>query len=83
MSRIRGEFSASQLAAAGRVCFFSEDGRTTVIEAGREFTVLAENDLGDGFMASPAVDGDALILHRRSHLYRTQEAPVASPNDSR
>jgi outer membrane protein assembly factor BamB len=77
-SRIRGEYSASPLAAPGRVYFFSEDGRTTVIETGREFKVLAESELGDGFMASPAVDGDALILRSRSHLYRIQEAPVAT-----
>jgi outer membrane protein assembly factor BamB len=77
-SRVRGEYSASPLAAPGRVYFFSEDGRTTVIEAGREFKVLAENDLGDGFMASPAVDGDALILRSRSHLYRIQEAPAGT-----
>jgi outer membrane protein assembly factor BamB len=75
-SRIRGEYSASPLAAPGRVYFFSEDGRTTVIEAGREFRVLAESELGDGFMASPAVDGDALILRSRTHLYRIQETPV-------
>jgi outer membrane protein assembly factor BamB len=76
--RIKGEYSASPLAAAGRVYFFSEDGRTTVIEAGREFKVLAENELGDGFMASPAVDGEALILRSRSHLYRIQERPVGT-----
>jgi hypothetical protein len=27
-------------------------------------------------MASPAVDGDALILRSRTHLYRIQETPV-------
>lgn len=77
-SRIRGEYSASPLAAAGRVYFFSEDGRTTVIEAGREFKLLAESELGDGFMASPAVDGSALVLRSRSNLYRIEE-PVVNP----
>jgi outer membrane protein assembly factor BamB len=70
--RLKGEYSASPLLAAGRVYFFSEDGRTTVIEAGRELKVLAENQLGDGFMASPAVDGNALFLRSRSHLYRIE-----------
>jgi outer membrane protein assembly factor BamB len=55
------------------VYFFSEVGKTTVIEAGRELKVLAENQLDDGFMASPAVDGRALILRTRTHLYRIEE----------
>jgi outer membrane protein assembly factor BamB len=71
--RLEGTYSASPIAGAGRVYFFSEDGKTTVIEAGRELKVLAENQLDDGFMASPAVDGRALILRTRTHLYRIEE----------
>ena len=44
-----------------------------MIEAGREFKVLGENTLEDGFMASPAVDGNALILRTKTHLYRIEE----------
>jgi outer membrane protein assembly factor BamB len=71
-SRIQGEYSASPLYAARRIYFFSEDGRTTVIEPGRQFKVLAESHLGDGFMGSAAVDGNALILRSRTHLYRVE-----------
>jgi len=73
-ARLEGSFSASPVLAGGRVYFFSEEGKTTVIEAGRAFKVLAENHLGDGFMASPAVDGSALILRTRTHLYRIESA---------
>ncbi len=72
-ARVGGNFSASPLAAGGRVYLFSEEGTTTVIEAGRSYKVLAENTLGDGFMASPAVVGNALILRSRTHLYRVEE----------
>jgi outer membrane protein assembly factor BamB len=72
--RIPGTFSASPLAAAGRIYFFSEDGVTTVIEAAREFKQLASNTLDGGFMASPAVDGNALILRTKTHLYRIEES---------
>jgi outer membrane protein assembly factor BamB len=65
-------YSASPIAAEGRIYFFSEDGKTSVIEAGRAFKVLAENTLADGFMASPAVDGRALYLRTKSHLYRIE-----------
>ncbi len=70
--RIGGTHSASPVAADGRIYFFSEDGKTTVVEAGRTFKVLAENMLGDGFMASPAIAGKAFILRSRTHLYRIE-----------
>jgi outer membrane protein assembly factor BamB len=73
--RIGGNYSASLLAAEGRVYFFSEEGKTTVVVADtREFRKLAESQLGDGFMASPAVTGKALFLRSRSKLYRIEEA---------
>jgi outer membrane protein assembly factor BamB len=72
-SRVGGTYSASPISAAGRVYLFNEDGKATVIEAGRAFKVLSENLLDEGFMASPAVVGDALILRTRTHLYRIEE----------
>ena len=71
-SRVDGEYSASPLLAGGRVYLFNEEGKTTVIEAGRKFRVLAQNQLGDGFMASAAVDGNAFILRSRSAVYRIE-----------
>lgn len=68
-----GHFSASPLGAPGRIYVFSEEGKTTVLAAGREFQMLAENQLGDGFMASPAVSGDALFLRSRTRLYRIEQ----------
>jgi outer membrane protein assembly factor BamB len=70
--RIGGTHSASPVYADGRVYFFSEDGKAIVVEAGRAFKVLAENQLGDGFMASPAIDGKAFYLRSKSHLYRIE-----------
>ena len=71
--RIGGHYSASPLAAGDRIYLFSEEGKTTVLAAGREYKKLAENQLGDGFMASPAVTGNALFLRSRSHLCRVEE----------
>ena len=70
---VDGGYSASPIWADGRIYFFSEEGKTTVIEAGRRFKVLAENELESGFMASPAVAGRALFLRTRTHLYRIEE----------
>ena len=71
--RIGGNYSAAPLAAEGHIYFFSEEGKTTVVAAEREFKKLAENQLGDGFMASPAVSGKALFLRTRTELYRIEE----------
>lgn len=78
--RVGGNFSASPLYAEGRIYFCSEEGKTTVIEAGRQFKVLAENQLKvetvespAGFMGSPAAVGQALYLRTRTHLYRIEE----------
>ncbi len=71
--RVGGNYSASPIFADGRIYFFSDDGKTAVIAPGREFKLMAENTLGDGCMASPAVVGNSLILRSRSHLYRVEQ----------
>ena len=71
--RIAGKYSASPLFVDGKIYFFSQEGKATVIRAGDSYEQLALNELGDGFMASPAVTGRSLILRSRSHLYRIEE----------
>jgi len=68
-----GEFSASSIAANGLVYHFDEEGLGLVLKADREYEVVAENTLPDGFMASPAVTSDnALILRTKTGLYRVE-----------
>ncbi|MFN0088070.1 MAG: PQQ-binding-like beta-propeller repeat protein [Blastocatellia bacterium] len=71
--RIGGEYSASPVYADGRIWLFSEEGKTTVIKPGRNFEQLAENKLDEGFLASPAVAGNAFFLRTRTHLYRIEK----------
>jgi len=70
--RLEGAYSASPIFAAGRIYFFSQDGETPVIEAKPEFKLLATNKLDAGFMASPAVSGQAIYLRTKTHLYRVE-----------
>ena len=70
--RLKGKHSASPIYGAGRIYFFSEKNLTTVIAPGREFKVLAENQLDERVMATPAVVGEALILRTKTHLYRLE-----------
>jgi outer membrane protein assembly factor BamB len=70
--RVDGAFSASPLFAEGRIYFFGEGGEVPVVAAEGECRLLATNRLGDGFMASPAVYGNSLVLRSRSLLYRIE-----------
>lgn len=71
--RAGGEYSSSLIAADGLVYMFDEEGLCTVVKAAKKFEVVAENHLEGGFMASPSVSGDALILRTKTHLYRVEE----------
>lgn len=64
-----GGFSASPVAADGRVYFTSEDGDMYVVRAGRTFALLGRNSMGQICMATPAISGDMLIVRTRSMLY--------------
>jgi outer membrane protein assembly factor BamB len=65
-----GKYWAAPLHAGGKIYFHSEEGVTTVIDAGPEFKVLAENTLDGKLMASAAVANDDLILRTDKALYR-------------
>ena len=67
--RLDGEFSASPVLANGHVYFCGQVGKTYVVKADREYTPIAENRVEDGFMASPAIAGDDLILRTTKNLY--------------
>lgn len=78
--RLGGDYAASLLYADGRVYCFGQDGKATVLKAARTYEVLASNRLEAGFMASPAVEGNALILRTKTHLYRIESEGAKSGN---
>jgi len=67
-----GQFAASPILAKGRLYFFGMDGDVVVTKAATEFKVLARGKFADGFMATPAVTGKALILRTKSAVYRVE-----------
>ena len=70
--RLAGDYWASPLYADGLIYCFSQQGHIPVFKAGREFELVAENKFEEGFVASPAVAGKALILRSKTHLYRIE-----------
>jgi hypothetical protein len=73
IERIGGNYSASPTFANGKIYFHSREGETTVLQAGKEFKVLAKNKLDGQHMASASVDGDALILRTDKAVYRIEQ----------
>ena len=61
-------FSASPVAAGGRIYLASEDGAVFVVQAGRTFELLATNPMNEILMATPAISGDMLIVRTLTHL---------------
>jgi outer membrane protein assembly factor BamB len=70
LERVGATYSASPIYADGKIWLFDEEGKGTVIEAGREFKKVSENQLESGCMASPAVSGNALFVRTKTHLYK-------------
>jgi len=60
-----GSFSASLVAADGKIYCTSEDGDVFVVEAGPAYKELSKNSVGEVLMATPAIS-DGLIIFRGS-----------------
>ena len=67
--RVGGNFSATPVAAEGRIYFLGDNGETTVIEAGPEFKVLAKNPLGEKVQASMAASQGQLFIRTEKTLF--------------
>jgi len=68
--RLSARFTASPVAAAGRVYFMSEEGETIVIDAtAKKYRQLASNSLNEPTFASPAISQGRIFLRTSKHLY--------------
>ena len=57
------------MASDGRIYFPAEEGVVSVVTASREPEILAQIDLGEPLMASPAIAGGTLYLRSAGHLW--------------
>ena len=62
-------YSASPVLADGKIYITNEEGLTTVVKAGAQFEVLAENDLGDYTLSSPAISDGHILIRTAKFLY--------------
>lgn len=64
----RTGFTASPVAAAGKLYFSSEEGDVFVVQAGPRFKVLSTNSLNEVCLATPALSEGVLFFRTQGHL---------------
>ncbi len=64
-----GTYSSSPVLADGKIYATSEDGLTSVVKAGPQFEILAENALNDYTLSSPAISDGQIFMRTAQHLY--------------
>jgi len=74
-----GAFTASPVAADGKLYFTSEDGEIFVIKAGPKYELLATNSMGEVCMATPAISDGTFFIRAQRHLYAIAEPSAAKP----
>ncbi len=61
-------FSASPVAADGKLYLSSEDGDVFVVRTGPEFELLGTNHMGESLMATPAIAARLMFLRTQNHV---------------
>ena len=62
-------FSASPVAADGKIYCAGEDGLVFVVQAGETFKLLATNFIGEPLMATPALSDGVMYLRGTRTLF--------------
>ncbi len=73
--RLQGKHSASPIWANGKIYFLSEEGKTTVVPDTGEFKVLAENELNEKCIASPAVSQKQIFIRSENNIFCIGKRP--------
>lgn len=75
--RLPSSFSASPIAADGKLYLASEDGDVFVVKAGRQYELLSRNTMGQPLMATPALSDGMLIVRAKDAIYALGERKTA------
>ena len=62
-------FSASPIAADGKIYLTNEDGEILVVEAGPAFKLIATNSMGETAMATPALSQGVMFVRGSASLF--------------
>jgi outer membrane protein assembly factor BamB len=64
-----GTYSGSPVLADGKIYITNEDGVTSVLKAGPEFQLIAENEFDDYSLSSPAISNGTLYFRTTKFLW--------------
>jgi outer membrane protein assembly factor BamB len=78
-----GAYSASPVAADGKLYFSSEDGEVFVVKAGPKYELLASNPMGEVLMATPAISDGIIIVRGISNLFAIADKSAAKPDGAK
>ena len=67
--RLKGRFSMSPIVIGDKLIVTNEKGLTTILKSGDKFEVLAQNDLAEETLSTPAVLDGRVYIRTASHLY--------------
>src|ERR1044072_5249807 len=74
--RLPTSFSASPVAANGKLYLSSEDGDVFVVKAGRQYELISRNTMGQALMATPALAPGMLIVRAEDAIYALGERKI-------
>jgi outer membrane protein assembly factor BamB len=69
LATVGSGYSASPVAADGKLYLSNEDGDILVIEAGRKFAHLGTNSMGELLMATPAIANGVMYIRTAQSLF--------------
>jgi outer membrane protein assembly factor BamB len=78
-----GSYSASPVAADGKLYLSSEDGEVFVVKAGPKYELLATNPMGEVMMATPAISDGIIFVRGVSHVFAIADKSAAKPNGAK
>jgi outer membrane protein assembly factor BamB len=78
--RIAGGYTASPVAADGRLYCTSEEGFVRVIKTGPKLELLAANAMGETCMSTPAISDGLLFVRTERHLFALGRSATAVPS---
>ena len=72
--RLDGRFWATHAAVNDHLYCFNSDGKAMVVQLGdKQGKIVFKTEFPEGFQASPAVAGDAVVVRTDSHLWKIGE----------
>jgi len=75
LSLVGSGFSASPIAADGKIYLSNEDGEIMVIAAGQKFEHIATNSMGELLMATPALSDGVMYVRSATSLFAIGKKP--------